>query len=169
MKHSDPQLTNKPGHSGGEADDGRLLGPVPLGLLIDGKWRPATGDRTLAVEDPATGKSITDVADADVTDGLAALESAHRAQPAWAATPPRERGEILRRAFEALTANAQDLALLMTMEMGKPLGESLTEISHAAEFLRWYSDEAVRSSGDYRVAPTRGRRVTGEPLTRGAP
>ena len=83
----------------------------------------------------------------------------HEAQPAWAATPPRERGEILRRAFEALTANAGDLALLMTLEMGKPVAESRAEISYAAEFFRWYSEEAVRISGDYRVAPAGGSRA----------
>ena len=113
-------------------------------MLIDGEWRPAAGGRTLAVEDPATGEILVEVADGDATDALAALEAADRAQPGWAATPPRERGEILRRAFEALTANAGDLALLMTLEMGKPLAESRAEITYAAEFFRWYSEEAVR-------------------------
>ena len=90
---------------------------------------------------------------------MAALEAADRAQPEWAATPPRERGEILRRAFEAITASATDLALLMTLEMGKPVAESRAEITYAAEFFRWYSEEAVRISGDYRTAPAGGSRL----------
>jgi succinate-semialdehyde dehydrogenase/glutarate-semialdehyde dehydrogenase len=99
------------------------------------------------------------VADGDDTDALAALDAADRAQAAWAGTPPRERGEILRRAFETLTAKAGDLALLMTLEMGKPLAESRAEIAYAAEFFRWYSEEAVRITGDYRVAPAGGSRL----------
>jgi len=141
------------------ADEQRVLDSVPTGLLIDGQWRPAQSGRTLVVEDPATGKSLIEVADGDTTDALAALDAAHRAQPAWATTPPRERGEILRRAFEALIANAGDLALLMTMEMGKPVAESRAEITYAAEFFRWYSEEAVRIPGDYRVAPGGGSRL----------
>jgi succinate-semialdehyde dehydrogenase/glutarate-semialdehyde dehydrogenase len=140
-------------------DERRVLEAVPTGLLIDGTWRPAASGRTLPVEDPATGKTLIEVADGDATDALSALDAAHRAQPAWAATPPRERGEILRRAFEALTANAGDLALLMTLEMGKPVAESRTEITYAAEFFRWFSEEAVRIAGGYNVAPTGGSRL----------
>ena len=92
-------------------------------------------------------------------DALAALDAAHTAQPAWAATPPRERGEILRRAFETLMARSDELALLMTLEMGKPLAESKAEIAYAAEFLRWYSEEAVRISGGYNIAPAGGSRL----------
>ncbi len=141
------------------ADERRVLDSVPTKLLIDGAWRPAASGRTLSVEDPATGASLIEVANGDVTDALTALDAADRAQPAWAATPPRERGEILRRAFEALTDNAGDLALLMTLEMGKPLAESRAEITYAAEFFRWYSEEAVRIAGDYRVAPGGGSRL----------
>jgi succinate-semialdehyde dehydrogenase/glutarate-semialdehyde dehydrogenase len=141
------------------ADERRVLDAVPTGLLIGGEWRPAGSGKTLAVEDPATGKALTEVADGDATDALAALEAAHQAQSGWGATPPRERGEILRRAFEALTANAGDLALLMTLEMGKPVAESRAEIAYAAEFFRWYSEEAVRITGDYRVAPAGGSRL----------
>jgi succinate-semialdehyde dehydrogenase/glutarate-semialdehyde dehydrogenase len=141
------------------ADERRVLDAVPRELLIDGEWRPAASGRTLGVEDPATGESLVEVANGNATDGLAALDAANRAQPAWAATPPRERGEILRRAFEALIANAGDLALLMTLEMGKPLAESRTEITYAAEFFRWYSEESVRIAGDYRVAPAGGSRL----------
>ena len=141
------------------AEERRVVDTVPTELLIDGEWRPAASGRTLEVEDPATGETLVEVADGDDTDALAALDAADRAQPAWAATPPRERGEILRRAFETLTANAGDLALLMTLEMGKPLAESRAEITYAAEFFRWYSEEAVRITGDYRVAPAGGSRL----------
>ena len=148
------------------ADEQRVLDSVPNGLLIDGRWRPAASGRTVRVEDPATGESLIEVADGAAADALDALDAAHRAQPGWAATPPRERGEILRRAFEALTANAGDLALLMTLEMGKPVAESRAEITYAAEFFRWYSEEAVRIAGDYRVAPAGGSRllVTRQPV-----
>jgi succinate-semialdehyde dehydrogenase / glutarate-semialdehyde dehydrogenase len=142
-----------------EADEKRVLGNVPTELLIGGKWRPAASGKTLPVEDPATGKTLVEVADGDSTDALAALDAAHEAQPSWAATPPRERGEILRRAFESLTAAADDLALLMTLEMGKPVAESKAEIAYAAEFFRWYSEEAVRIAGGYNVAPAGGSRI----------
>jgi succinate-semialdehyde dehydrogenase/glutarate-semialdehyde dehydrogenase len=141
------------------ADERRVVDAVPTRLLIDGEWRAAASGATVAVEDPSTGQILTEVADGDASDALAALAAAHRAQPEWAATPPRERGEILRRAFEAITANAGDLALLMTLEMGKPVAESRAEITYAAEFFRWYSEEAVRIAGDYRVAPGGGSRL----------
>jgi succinate-semialdehyde dehydrogenase / glutarate-semialdehyde dehydrogenase len=140
----------------GEAE---ILAKVPTGLLIGGTWRPAASGRVLAVEDPATGETLVEVADGDATDALAALDAAARTQPAWAATPPRERGEILRRAFEAITANAEELATLMTLEMGKPLAESRAEIAYAAEFFRWFSEEAARIGGDYRIAPAGGARI----------
>jgi succinate-semialdehyde dehydrogenase/glutarate-semialdehyde dehydrogenase len=141
------------------ADEHRVLDAVPRRLLIDGEWRDGAGGRTFKVEDPATGEPIAEVANGTTEDALAALEAADRAQPEWAATPPRERGEILRRAFEAITASASDLALLMTLEMGKPVAESRAEIVYAAEFFRWYSEEAVRISGDYRLAPGGGSRL----------
>jgi succinate-semialdehyde dehydrogenase/glutarate-semialdehyde dehydrogenase len=141
------------------ADEYRVLEAVPNGLLIGGDWREATEGHTVSVEDPATGDRIAEVADATTDDALAALEAADKAQPDWAATPPRERGEILRRAFESLMTNANDLALLMTLEMGKPVAESRAEITYAAEFFRWYSEEAVRVAGDYRVAPGGGSRL----------
>ena len=138
-----------------------VLDPVPKGLLIGGKWREASGGGTLAVEDPATGEALCAVADATIEDGLAALAAATSAQAAWAAHTPRERGEILRRAFEAVTAQADDLALLMTLEMGKPLAESRAEVTYGADFLRWFSEEAVRIRGDYSVAPSgKGRLLT---------
>jgi succinate-semialdehyde dehydrogenase/glutarate-semialdehyde dehydrogenase len=141
------------------AQERKVLDSVPTGLLVAGRWRPAAGGATLVVEDPATGEMLAEVADATAEDATAALAAADEAQPAWAATPPRERGEILRRAFEAVTARADDLALLMTLEMGKPLAESRAEIAYAAEFFRWFSEEAVRITGDYRVAPNGASRI----------
>jgi succinate-semialdehyde dehydrogenase / glutarate-semialdehyde dehydrogenase len=122
---------------------------VPHDLLIAGEWRPASGGGTLPVEDPATGEVLCEVADATVEDAKAALGAAHETFATWRDHPPRERGEILRRAYEAMTARADELALLMTLEMGKPVAESKAEISYAAAFLRWYSEEAVRINGRF--------------------
>ncbi|MGJ9411922.1 NAD-dependent succinate-semialdehyde dehydrogenase [Aeromicrobium sp. CF4.19] len=128
-------------------------------LLIGGEWRDASDGATLLVEDPSTGGPLTSVADATVADGAAALDAAVAAQPDWAATPPRERGEILRRAFDMVIERTEELALLMTLEMGKPLAESRAEIAYGAEFLRWFSEEAVRVSGRYSVAPNGATRL----------
>ena len=133
---------------------------VNTGLFIGGQWRDAEGGKTLAVEDPSTGDTLAEVADASVADGKAALDAACAAQADWAKKPPRERGEILRRAFELITERADDLALLMTLEMGKPLSESKAEIAYAAEFFRWFSEEAVRIAGSYATAPS-PRRTSG--------
>jgi len=130
-----------------------LLASVPTGLLINGQWRPAASGKTFDVEDPATGKALMAIADAGVHDSLAALDAAAAAQGTWAKVPARERGEILRRAFELVTARAEDFALLITLEMGKPLAEARGEVTYAAEFLRWFSEEAVRTSGRYSVSP----------------
>ncbi|HEY3559776.1 MAG TPA: NAD-dependent succinate-semialdehyde dehydrogenase [Kribbella sp.] len=123
----------------------------PTELFIGGKWVAA--GRTFAVEDPATGTTLCEVADASPADGKAALDAAVAAQADWAATPPRERGEILRRTYELMTEQADDLALLMTLEMGKPVAESKGEIAYAADFFRWFAEEAVRIDGGYQVAP----------------
>jgi succinate-semialdehyde dehydrogenase/glutarate-semialdehyde dehydrogenase len=134
---------------------------VPTDLFIGGQWRPASGGGTLEVEDPSTGQALTTVADAQVEDGLEALGAAHAAQADWAAHAPRERGEILRRAFELVIERVDDLALLMTLEMGKPVSESKAEITYAAEFLRWFSEEAVRIEGRYTINQTgKGRVLT---------
>ncbi|AJT40430.1 NAD-dependent succinate-semialdehyde dehydrogenase [Psychromicrobium lacuslunae] len=130
-----------------------LLASVPTGLLINGEWRPAASGKTLDVFNPATGEVLLSIADAAAEDAAAALDAADAAQQSWAATAPRERGEILRRAFEAVTARAEDFALLMTLEMGKPLAEARGEVSYGAEFLRWFSEEAVRAFGRYSIAP----------------
>ena len=147
---------NRSGQSDREA---AVVGRVPRGLFIGGGWRPASGGGTFAVEDPSTGETIAEVADAAVEDGKAALDAAVAAQPAWAATPPRDRGEILRRAFEMIVDRADDLALLMTLEMGKTLAESKGEITYAAEFFRWFAEESVRIAGRYSMAPNGATRL----------
>jgi succinate-semialdehyde dehydrogenase / glutarate-semialdehyde dehydrogenase len=145
----------------GRDSEQAVLQKVPTGLLIGGEWRKATGGGTLSVEDPSTGESLIEVADAQVQDGLAALGAAADKQAEWAAWAPRERGEILRRAYEAIVAQSDDLALLMTLEMGKALAESRAEIAYAAEFFRWFSEEAVRIHGRYMVNTTgQGRILT---------
>ena len=126
---------------------------VPRRLFIGGKWVDASGGATFPVEDPATGETITEVADATPDDALAALTAADEQQAAWREHPPRERGEILRRAYEAMVARADDLALLMTLEMGKTVAESKAEVTYAAEFFRWFAEEAVRIDGRCQTAP----------------
>ncbi len=124
-----------------------VVSAVPKQLFIGGQWRDASGGRTLDVEDPATGEVLCGVADATADDAMAALDAAVAVQEEWRDTAPRERGEILRRAFELLHERSDDLALLMTLEMGKSLQESKGEITYAAEFLRWFAEEAVRIEG----------------------
>ena len=135
------------------ATEAELLERVPNELYINGQWVPASDGNTLTVEDPATGRTIMTIADATVEDATAALDAAVEAQESWAATPPRVRGEILRRTFDLLQERKHDFALLMTLEMGKPLAESLGEVGYGGEFLRWFSEEAVRISGRYGVNP----------------
>ena len=130
-----------------------LLASVPTGLLINGEWRDASGGGTFDVEDPATGNVLATLASATSEDALAALGAADAVQASWARTAPRERAEILRRAFELVTGRAEDFALLMTLEMGKPLAEARGEVAYAAEFLRWFAEEAVRDYGRYLTTP----------------
>jgi succinate-semialdehyde dehydrogenase/glutarate-semialdehyde dehydrogenase len=130
-----------------------LLASVPDRLLIGGAWRPATSGRMLDVQDPATGDTVKAVADADPEDGIAALDAAVEAAASWAATPARERAELLRRAFDLLQERREDFALLMTTEMGKPLAEARAEVAYGGEFLRWFSEEAVRVQGRYGPNP----------------
>ena len=127
---------------------------APTGLLIGAGWTDAGDGRTLPVEDPATGEILAEVADASPADGLAALDAADAARESWAATTARERAEILRRAFELVIERGEDLAWLITLEMGKPLAEANAELAYGAEFLRWYSEEAVRIDGRYAHSPT---------------
>jgi len=141
------------------AREQRLITSVRTGLFIGGGWREASGGATFPVEDPATGQVLAQVSDATPTDAVQALEAAVAVSAEWAATPPRERGEILRRAYELLTARAEDFALLMTLEMGKPLADASAEVTYAAEFFRWFAEEAVRIDGRYTVAPGGGGRL----------
>jgi succinate-semialdehyde dehydrogenase/glutarate-semialdehyde dehydrogenase len=132
---------------------------VPTELFINGRWRPASDGKIFDIEDPSTGKVLRTVADATPEDGMAALDAAVTAQTGWAQYPPRERGEILRHAYELMTARQEDLALLMTLEMGKPVAESRGEIAYAAEFFRWFAEEAVRIDGGFATAPNGSGRV----------
>ncbi len=136
--------------SGNETE---LLAQVPTGLFIGGEWVDAEDGRTLPVRDPATGEVLIEIADASPGDALRALDAAVAAQQSWAATAPRRRSDILRGAFDLVREHADDLALLMTLEMGKPLAEARGEVTYGGEFLRWFSEEAVRISGRYGLNP----------------
>jgi succinate-semialdehyde dehydrogenase/glutarate-semialdehyde dehydrogenase len=136
-----------------------VLDAVPNSLFIDGRWRAARGGGSVAVQDPATEQTLIEVPDATPEDALDALAAAARAQGAWGTHAPRERGEILRRAYAELTDRADELALLMTLEMGKTVRESAGEIAYAAEFFRWFSEEAVRVHGRYMVNTTGSGRI----------
>jgi succinate-semialdehyde dehydrogenase/glutarate-semialdehyde dehydrogenase len=128
-----------------------VLDGVKTDLYIGGEWRPASGGATLPVEDPATGETLVEVADATVEDAKAALGAAHESFQSFRNSSPRDRGDILRRAFDLIMERADDLALLMTLEMGKPIAESRAEIVYAANFFRWYSEEAVRINGRFTI------------------
>ncbi|WJS91674.1 NAD-dependent succinate-semialdehyde dehydrogenase [Microbacterium testaceum] len=136
-----------------DSRESELLASVPTGLLINGEWRAAEGGKTVAVNDPATGGVIREIADASVDDGVAAMDAASEAFPSWAATPARERAEILRRAFDLLQERKEDVALLMTLEMGKPLAEARGEVGYGGEFLRWFSEVTAHTQGRYGANP----------------
>src|SRR4051812_32186836 len=129
------------------------------GLFIGGQWRDAATGSRFEVHDPADDSVITDVADGDTDDAMSALDAAVDAQADWAATPPRERGEILRRSFEAIMDQADDFAELISLEMGKTLAEAKGEVTYGAEFFRWFSEEAVRIQGSWMQAPAGGSRL----------
>jgi succinate-semialdehyde dehydrogenase/glutarate-semialdehyde dehydrogenase len=130
---------------------------VPTGLLIGGEW--AKGSATFPVLDPATEEPLAEVADGTVSDALEAVSAAHAALPAWAATPPRQRSEILRKAFELMTARSEQFARLMSAENGKSLRDARGEAAYAAEFFRWYAEEAVRIEGTVMRAPSGANRI----------
>ncbi|MEN9714891.1 MAG: hypothetical protein RJA35_358 [Actinomycetota bacterium] len=133
--------------------ESELLASVPTSLYINGEWRASATGNTIEVNDPATGKVLARIADATVEDGKAALDAAVAAQAAWAKTAPRYRGELLRKAFDRVQEMKDDFALLMTLEMGKPLSEAMGEVNYGSEFLRWFSEEAVRITGRYGINP----------------
>src|SRR5215208_4523414 len=138
-----------------------VVDAVHKGLYIRGEWREASEGGTFEVEDPATGEALCEVADAGADDARAAIDAAAEAQEDWRWHAPRERGEILRRSFDEIIERVDELALLMTLEMGKPVADPKAEISYAAEFLRWYSEQAVRLDGRYAVnANGAGRMLT---------
>src|SRR5262245_52876916 len=138
-----------------------ILDAVRPQLFIGGGWRDGAEGGTIPVEDPATGETLIEVADATVDDGKEALAAAHETFQTWRDHPPRERGDILRRAYDVITERTDELALLMTLEMGKPVAESKAEIAYAANFFRWYAEEAVRINGRFTVNETgKGRVLT---------
>lgn len=124
--------------------ESELLAKVPDRLFIGGEWVESTSGRAIEVVDPSTGLVIKTIADASVADGALAVDAAALAQESWGSTAPRVRGEILRGAFDLLQERADEFALLMTLEMGKPLAEARGEVTYGGEFLRWFSEEAVR-------------------------
>ncbi|MEV4237037.1 NAD-dependent succinate-semialdehyde dehydrogenase [Nocardia sp. NPDC049737] len=144
----------------------RLLASIPTQLLVNGVWQDSATGLKFAVDDPATGAELTTVADASAVDARAAMDAAASTQASWAATAPRDRADILRRAFELVHASAEDFALLITLEMGKTLAEARAEVNYGAEFLRWFSEEAVRTEGRYTPAPDGNARllVTKKPV-----
>lgn len=136
-----------------------LLANVPTDLWIGGKWRKASDGQRFDVIDPATERTVASVASATVDDAIAALDAAEAAFPGWAAKKPRERGEILRKAFELIMRDAERLAKLITVENGKALPDSRAEVAYAAEFFRWNAEEAVRNLGSLSIAPASGARI----------
>ncbi|TPW75628.1 NAD-dependent succinate-semialdehyde dehydrogenase [Schumannella soli] len=135
------------------ARERELIDSVPTGLLIGGEWVDSSEGRTFDVRDPATNQVLATLQAASAEDGIRALDAAVAAQDSWAATAPRKRGEILRKAWELLQERRADFALLMTLEMGKPLAEADGEVTYGGEFLRWFSEEAVRITGRYGLNP----------------
>ncbi|MFV8309639.1 NAD-dependent succinate-semialdehyde dehydrogenase [Mycobacteroides chelonae] len=140
-------------------DHSALIDAIPTDLWIGGKQVPSSSGARFPVHNPANGAVLTTVADASTADGATALDEAVAAQPSWAATAPRERAEILRRAWELVMERRDDFALAMTLEMGKPLAESQGEVAYGGEFLRWFSEEAVRINGRYTSSPTGTGRI----------
>lgn len=141
------------------AHEEQVVAEVPKGLYIGGQWVRPPGGPSLSVADPATGRSLAEVADAEPREALRALDAAVAAQESFAGMRPRDRGEILRRSYELIIERQDDLALLMTLEMGKPLLEARAEVAYAAEFFRWFAEEAVRVDGGYAAAPASDARL----------
>ncbi|MCH7846633.1 MAG: aldehyde dehydrogenase family protein, partial [Acidobacteria bacterium] len=138
----------------------QVLESTPTGLYIGGVWEQAASDGAeIEVYDPSTAEVIATVPNASVEDALAAVTAAHDALDGWADTPPRTRAEILRRAFELMIENEERLATLIVLEMGKAYGEAAAEVRYAAEFFRWFSEEAVRNIGSVQVAPGGDKRI----------
>jgi succinate-semialdehyde dehydrogenase / glutarate-semialdehyde dehydrogenase len=135
------------------------MADTPTDLFLGGKWVPASSGGRFDVSDPSTGDVIASVADGAVEDAIAAVDAADAAAADWAATAPRQRAEILRRAFELMTARKGELARLISLENGKALTDAAGEVAYAAEFFRWYSEEAVRAEGTVMTAPSGANRI----------
>jgi succinate-semialdehyde dehydrogenase/glutarate-semialdehyde dehydrogenase len=145
--------------TGMNAHEASVLSNAPKQLLLQGEWRDSSDGRSFSVEDPSTRGVLCSIADATAEDAKTALDTAAGAQAAWADTDPRDRGEILRRAYELMIERIDDLALLVTLEMGKPLEESRNEVRYAAEFFRWFSEESVRIYGRWSRTPNGDSRI----------
>jgi succinate-semialdehyde dehydrogenase/glutarate-semialdehyde dehydrogenase len=135
------------------------VGSVPTDLFIGGKWLKGSTGKRIDVVDPSTGATIAAVADASVEDALDAVTAAHAAAPAWAATAPRKRSEILRRCYELMLERKDMLAELISLENGKALSDAQGEVAYAAEFFRWFSEEAVRLNGEISTAPSGANKI----------
>ena len=145
---------------GGPGDlEATLLQRAPRHLYLDGQWREAEDGRLLTVEDPSTGAELCAIANAGEADAAAAIDAAARSQAEWSDEPPAARAELLWRAYELLRVHTHELAVVLTLEMGKPISESRGEIEYAADFFRWFSGEAERVAGDYRAAPNGASRM----------
>lgn len=140
-------------------DVAELLDKTPTGLFIDGEFVPGEGGETLTVTNPSDGTVLAEVASASAGDAQRALDAAERAGKSWAATPARERAEILRRAFELIIEHGEELAWLQSLELGRALPDSRGEVAYGAEFFRWFAEEAVRIRGDYRHSPAGNARI----------
>ncbi len=138
---------------------GTELGSVPTDLFIGGQWADGQTGNRIPVRDPSTGQEITTIADASIDDAMRAVAAAHAALPGWSATAPRQRGEILRRCFELMIARKEALAYLISLENGKSLADAAGEVAYAAEFFRWFSEEAVRLNGELYRAPNGINRI----------
>lgn len=134
-------------------NENELLSKVPTGLYINGKWVKGSAEKPIAVEDPATQKTLLTIENASAEDGLAALTAASDAQEKWGKTSPRERAELLRRTFEIVRERSEEFAMLISLEMGKPLAEARGEVTYGNEFVRWFSEEAAHLRGRFGSNP----------------
>ena len=155
---TDERFVASGGATGWQAGDMTLPGGVPTQLFVNGAWSDGS-DGTFPVLDPSTGAPLCEVPRAGLDDLDRAVAAAAAAQPGWAATAPRERGEVLRRTFEAMIARREDIAFLMSLEMGKSLTDARGEVAYAAEFFRWFGEQAVRIDGELRTAPSGANRI----------
>lgn len=141
------------------SDTAGAVHAIPTDLLIGAQWREGREHQRIDVINPSTGETLASVADATVADAIASIEAAAQAATAWAATPPRKRAELLRSCFERMVANSEWLARLISLENGKALADAKGEVLYAAEFFRWYAEEAVRLEGEIAVAPSGANRI----------